>query len=153
VISVANLSRPKYGLATAFMTGAVIYILSEPFWFSGGLPALIRGEDNNRGWWPILAFCAVIAIPMIVRSWVRLLRLEGPALFITGQGLSYFGWKQSIALSDIQSVQPSPGNLLRASFSKVVLTLRNGQTRTVPTTFFDQRPEVVAQTIERALPR
>lgn len=150
---VDELSRTKYGLATAFMTGAALYILSQPLWVQGGFDALIANRDGGRGWWPILAVCATLIAVSLPNFWIRLLTWQGPAIFVRGADLHVYSWKQPLPISLITSVEPVPGNLIWGQFARVKFALADGRTKTVPTMFLDKRPAALVGALNTALRR
>ena len=151
-IAVEPLSRTKAIAAILFFGGGAVWILSRPFRERGGLGALIAGEDDGRGWWPILAACALILLPMMARAAIRLARHRGPAVFIDAAGLHSYGWKRPISLAVITQVSSKRSRWLAGQPGGVTVHLADGSKKPV-TPYLDASAEDVAAKLSDALVR
>ena len=130
---IAHLSKAKAYSGSAFLGGSALYILMQPLWHPGGWRALVAGDDDGRGWWPILVIAALVLLPMTARALIRTLRHREPAVFVRAGALYCSEWRSPVTLSDIRALEISRFGILRRSQPMVTLTTLDGSIRRIQT--------------------
>ena len=130
---IAHLSKAKAYSGFVFLGGSALYILMQPLWHPGGWRALVAGDDDGRGWWPILVIAALVLLPMMARALVRTLRHRGPAVFIRDGELHCTQWRAPLAVSNIRALEISRFGVLSRSQPMVTLTTLDGSARRIHT--------------------
>ena len=147
---IAYLSKTKAFSGVAFLGGASVFILSQPFWQPGGLPALLSGANGSRYWWPILAVAALVILPLAMRALIRAVRHPGPAVFVQDAALHCSNWPSPVALADIVGLEVSRFGILPRSQPMVTVTIAGGSIRSIHTMNLTPDTETIGRAIANA---
>ena len=131
--AIAHLSRTKAFAGVAFLGGGSLFILSKPFWFVGGIQALLADQDGDRGWWPILALASLIILPLAVRSLIRTIRHRGPVVFVEDAVLRCSQWRDPVPLEQVAALEISRFRVVPSSSPMVKVSLIDGSARRIQT--------------------